>query len=134
MSTGDLRPGLRAAVRATVTGGDTAIEAGSGDLPVLATPRLLALAEAATVAIAAPRLPPGQTSVGVAVQLAHRRPSPVGAQVLVEAELTEIAGTRLTFAVTARAAGGGAVIGAGTVQRAVVDRDRFIDRLAGGAG
>jgi fluoroacetyl-CoA thioesterase len=132
MSTGDgLRPGLRAAVRATVTGGDTAIEAGSGDLPVLATPRLLALAEAATVAIAAPRLPPGQTSVGVAVELAHRRPSPVGAQVLVEAELTEIDGTRLTFAVTARA-GGGSLIGMGTVQRAVVDRARFIARLAGG--
>ena len=133
MSTGDgLRPGLRAAVRVTVAAGDTAIEAGSGDLPVLATPRLLALAEAATVAIAAPRLPPGQTSVGIAVELAHRRPSPVGAQVLVEAELTEIDGARLTFAVTARAAGGGPLIGTGTVQRAVVDRDRFIARLAGG--
>ena len=43
-----LAVGLRATVRHVVTEADTAIQAGSGDVPVLATPRLLALAEAAS--------------------------------------------------------------------------------------
>src|SRR6266436_558727 len=81
--------GQRASVSAVVADADTAISAGSGDVPVLATPRLLALAEAATVAAIAPHLPPGMTSVGTSASLEHRRASPVGAEVVVEAELTE---------------------------------------------
>src|SRR6516225_10060320 len=94
--------GLRASVSAVVGEEDTAISAGSGDVPVLATPRLLALAEAATVAAIAPHLPPGMTSVGTSVSLEHRRATPVGAEVVVEAELTEIDGRRLMFSFTAR--------------------------------
>ena len=45
----ELTPGLRAEVEVVVTEADTAVRVGSGDVPVLATPRLLALAEAATV-------------------------------------------------------------------------------------
>ena len=132
-----LAPGLSAAVRAVVTDADTAELAGSGDVPVLATPRLLALAEAATVAAVAPYLPPGATSVGTSVSLEHRRASPVGAEVEVEAELTEIAGRRLVFSFIARDTrlaspdGGGehAVVGAGTVERVMVDRGAFLARL-----
>src|SRR5499427_6713239 len=76
--------------------------AGSGDVPVLATPRLLALAEAATVAAISPHLAPGMTSVGTSVSLEHRRASPVGAEVVVEAELTEVDGRRLMFSFIAR--------------------------------
>ena len=131
-----LAPGLRAAARAVVTEADTAEHAGSGDVPVLATPRLLALAEAATVAAVAPYLPPGMTSVGTSVSLEHRRASPVGAEVEVEAELTEVAGRRLVFSFIARdtrlpAPDGGehAVVGAGTVERVMVDRGGFLERL-----
>ncbi len=132
-----LAAGLSAAVRAVVTDADTAAQAGSGDVPVLATPRLLALAEAATVAAVAPSLPAGTTSVGTSVSLEHRRASPVGAEVEVEAELTEVAGRRLVFSFIARdirlpspdGSGEHAVVGAGTMERVVVDRGTFLARL-----
>src|SRR5215472_9419860 len=97
-----LAAGLRATVRHVVTEADTAIEAGSGDVPVLATPRLLALAEAACVAALESHLDEGMTSVGTGVALEHRRASPVGAEIEVEAELTELAGRRLVFGFVAR--------------------------------
>jgi fluoroacetyl-CoA thioesterase len=137
-----LAVGLRATVRHVVTEADTAIEAGSGDVPVLGTPRLLALAEAACVAALEPHLGPGMTSVGTVVALEHRRASPVGAEIEVEAELTELAGRRLVFAFIARhlsppAAGvprpdedEELVAGAGSVERVVVDRDKFLARAA----
>ena len=133
--------GQRASVSAVVADADTAIQAGSGDVPVLATPRLLALAEAATVAAIAPHLAPGMTSVGTSASLEHRRASPVGAEVVVEAELTDVDGRRLVFSFIARegghgtgAPGGGGedrVVGAGTVERVLVDRQAFLARAAG---
>jgi len=122
--------GLRAAVTAEVTDADTAIALGSGDVPVLGTPRLLALAEAASVAAVTPQLAAGQTTVGTAVSLEHSRPSPLGTQVEVQAELTAVDGRRLTFMFIAYGPGEGddSVIGAGTVVRAVVDRDKFVSR------
>jgi predicted thioesterase len=122
---------------------DTALAAGSGDVPVLATPRLLALAEAATVAAVAPQLAAGQTSVGTAAHLDHRRASPVGALVTAEAELTGIDGAWLSFAFTAwqgdddgRPGGQdpAAVIAAGTIDRVVVDRAAFLARATRPAG
>jgi fluoroacetyl-CoA thioesterase len=92
-----LAVGLRATVRHVVTEADTAIRAGSGDVPVLATPRLLALAEAACVAALESHLGAGMTSVGTGVALEHRRPSPVGTDIEVEAELTELTGRKLVF-------------------------------------
>ena len=142
-----LAAGLRATVRAVVTEADSAEAMGSGDLPVLATPRLLALAEAATVAAVAPHLAGELTTVGTAASLEHRKASPLGAEVVVEAELTEVDGRRLVFGFTARAAGvpddvaedvaEDVVVGAGTVERVVVDRTRFLARAnaeAAGAG
>lgn len=134
--------GQRASVSAVVADADTAISAGSGDVPVLATPRLLALAEAAAVAAIAPHLPSGMTSVGTSASLEHRRASPVGAEVIVEAELTEVEGRRLMFSFIARESarhpgGAGAgdgedlVVGAGTVERVLVDRAAFLARAAG---
>ena len=127
-------PGQRASVSAVVTDADTAISAGSGDVPVLATPRLLALAEAAAVAAIAPHLAPGMTSVGTSASLEHRRASPVGAEVVVEAELTEVDGRRLMFSFIAREGGQDGdedlVVGAGTVERVLVDRAAFLARAA----
>ena len=140
--------GLRATVRHVVTEADTAIEAGSGDVPVLATPRLLALAEAACVAALESHLEEGMTSVGTGVGLEHRRASPVGAEVEVEAELTELAGRKLVFGFVARHVrprpggppGGDTdgdddlVVGGGTVERIVVDRATFLARAGVPAG
>ncbi len=125
-----LAVGLMATVQAVVTDDDTAIAAGSGDMPVLATPRLLALAEAACVAAIEPQLAAGHTSVGTAARLEHRRPSPLGAELLIEAELTEIDDSRLVFMFIARPGDGtDEVVGAGTLERVVVERERFLRRL-----
>ena len=132
-----LAPGLLSIASIVVTDTDTATAMGSGDVPVLATPRLLALAEAAAVAAITPGLDPGLTSVGTSAALEHKRPSPVGAEVEVEAELTEVDGRRLVFRFIARqkppggAPGDGAedaVVGAGTMDRVLVDRERFVSR------
>lgn len=133
-----LAPGLLSFVRIVVADTDTAIALGSGDVPVLGTPRLLALAEAAAVAAIRPGLEPGMTSVGTSAALEHKRPSPVGAEVVVEAVLTDVAGRRLGFRFIARQklpagspADQDAVVAAGTLQRVLVDRDRFTSRAQG---
>ncbi len=104
---------LRATITAEVTDADTAQALGSGDVPVLGTPRLLALAEAACVAAVAPQL---------------EEASPIGAPIEVEAELAGIEGRRFFFNFIAYGPGTGdeTVIGAGTAERMLVDRDRFL--------
>ncbi len=120
--------GQRAEITVVVGQADTAAALGSGDVPVLGTPRLLALAEAATVRAVAAALAPGQTSVGTSIRLEHTAASPVGMRVTVSAELTAVDGRRLTFRVEAIDAVG-TVAGLGTVERVVVDRDTFLARL-----
>jgi fluoroacetyl-CoA thioesterase len=120
--------GLQASVHLVVSDADTARAVGSGDVPVLATPRLLALAEAATVAAVSGHLEAGQTSVGTRIQLEHLRASAVGATVTVRAQLAHVDGRLLRFEVAAEDSGGQAV-GHGQVTRVVVDRDRFLARL-----
>ena len=126
-----LEAGLRATITAEVTETDTAQALGSGQMPVLGTPRLLALAEAACVAAVTPHLAEGQTTVGVAVSLEHRRASPVGASLEVEAELTGIEGRKLSFNFIAYGPGDGdeSVVGAGTLERMLVDTERFLAKL-----
>lgn len=121
-----LPPGLTGQVALTVTDSDTAQAVGSGDVPVLGTPRVLALAEAATVAATARRMPTDTTTVGTRVQLDHRAPTPVGRTVVAHAELTAVDGNRLVFAVSVTE--GDTVVAKGTVERALVDRHRFVER------
>src|SRR6266536_161280 len=121
-----LEPGLSARVTLTVTEADTAQALGSGDVPVLATPRLLALAEAATVRATARHLPTGTTTVGTRVELEHLSATPVGGSVSVEATLSTVDGRRLGFTVTGY--DGETVAARGTVQRILVDRERFVSK------
>jgi predicted thioesterase len=94
-------PGLRAELTLVVSDGDTAVAARSGDVPVLATPRLLALCEEASVAAVEGHLEPGRTTVGMRVQLEHLAPTAVGGSVRAEAILEEVDGPGLTFKVSA---------------------------------
>jgi fluoroacetyl-CoA thioesterase len=122
----DLPVGLTARVELTVTDADTAQAVGSGDVPVLATPRALALAEAATVLATSTRLPTGMTTVGTSVRLEHRRPSPVGATVIAVARLAGVDGTRLRFDVSLF--DGGEEVATGTVDRVALDRHAFVTK------
>jgi fluoroacetyl-CoA thioesterase len=123
-----LVPGLRAAFDHTVADQDTAVALGSGDVPVLATPRVLALAERATVAAVAGAIGPGATTVGVRVELEHLAASVVGAAVRVSAELVRVDGRVLEFAVELR--DGARLAARGHVTRALVDRDAFLATAA----
>jgi len=106
---------------------DTAVAVGSGDVPVLATPRIAALAEAAAVAALRPFLGPGETSVGTRIDLEHRAPTAVGATVTARATVTGVEGRGVTFAL--RVVEGDAVVASGTHVRVVVDREWFLSRL-----
>ncbi|MGW0996927.1 thioesterase family protein [Streptomyces sp. NPDC002520] len=113
-------------MRHEVTDADTALVVGSGDVPVLATPRLIAWLEAATVQAAAPFTTPGRTTVGTSVRVEHLRATPVGGQVEVTAEpAPKTAGRRLTFVVRA-VDGSGELVASGEIDRTVVDRGRFL--------
>jgi fluoroacetyl-CoA thioesterase len=120
----EFTPGLTARVELTVTDADTAQALGSGDVPVLGTPRLLALAEAATVAATARHLPGGVTTVGTRVEVEHRAPSPVGHLVTALATLAKVDGRRLFFDVVVR--DGESLVAEVRVERVLLDRQRFI--------
>jgi fluoroacetyl-CoA thioesterase len=116
-----------------VTEADTALALGSGDVPVLATPRLLAWIEASTVVAAREHLDDGQTTVGTHVELRHRRPTAVGRTVRVEVSSVQRSGTRLMFeaSVYERYSDGPdrSPIATAHVTRAVVDRAAFVAAL-----
>ena len=126
----ELSVGASADVTHAVAEADTARSLGSGDVPVLGTPRVLALLEQATVAAVAPALDDGQTTVGIRISLEHRAATPIGRTVTARARLLGVDGRRLSFEV--ELLDGDVVAAFGTVERAVVDRDRFVSRANGG--
>jgi len=113
-------------MRHEVTDADTAAALGSGDVPVLGTPRLLAWMEAATMRAAAASLGAGQTTVGIAVRIEHRRATAVGGSVEITATPPrDPKGRLLTFEVAA-VDGSGNVVANGQIDRVIVDRTRFL--------
>lgn len=123
-----VEPGLTGIATLVVTESDTAIAHRSGDVPVLSTPRLVALCEEASVAAVAGALGDDDTSVGAAVQVSHVAPSPVGREVRAEATLDKVEGRRLHFTVSV--SDGNGLVAAGKLTRAIVDRARFLQKLA----
>ena len=122
----ELQAGLTSRVELTVTDADTAQALGSGDVPVLGTPRLIALAEAASVAATAGYLGHGATSVGTRVELDHQAATAVGRCVTVLATLSKVDGRRLLFDIVVR--DGEVQVAEGRVERVVVDRQRFVNK------
>jgi fluoroacetyl-CoA thioesterase len=118
--------GLSAEVELTVSDSDTAVAMRSGDVAVLATPRIVALCEEATMAAVAAHLGDGQTSVGHTVQLDHVVPTKVGGRVRAEATLSKVAGRKLTFTVSVSDSRG--LVAAGKLTRVVVDTERFLEK------
>src|SRR5690606_30981419 len=119
-------PGLHGSAKLVVAESDTAIAHHTGEVPVLATPRVIALCEEASVAAVANTLPAGQTTVGMRVQVDHLAPTNVGSSVAAEATLEKVEGRRLIFTVSASDHGG--LVAAGKVTRVIVDAEQFMDK------
>lgn len=121
-----IEAGLSARVALDVGEADTALAMRSGDVPVLATPRVVALCEEACCLAVAGQLGGSETTVGMRVQIDHVAPARVGTTVTVDASVERIEGRRVTFTVTANDERG--LVAAGRITRKVVDRKRFLSR------
>lgn len=119
-----MKEGLTHTSRLTVSEAQTAQVIGSGDLPVLATPAMLALMENAAMLSVANELDEGQTTVGGYLGASHVKPSKLGATVEATATLTKVDRRKLSFHVVAKE--NGEVIGEGEHLRFIVDRQRFM--------
>lgn len=122
----ELRPGLEGHAETMVEAADTALEVGSGDLRVYATPCLAAMMEGAACACLEGLLPEDQTSVGISIDLRHTAATPVGMAVSARAVLTAVEGKKLTFEITASDETG--EIGAATHERVIVNTERFLQK------
>lgn len=119
--------GLKHTSELTVTDAVTAIAAGSGDMPVLATPMMMALMENAAMLAVKDELPEGYTTVGGHIESSHLKPSKTGAVVKAEAEVTKVDGKKISFRVAAYC--GDTLLGEGTHLRFIVEREKFLQRL-----
>lgn len=121
-----VRVGQRGTIELVVTEADTAIALRSGSLPVLATPRVVALVEEASVAAVGDGLGDGQTTVGMKVQLDHLAPTATGRTVVAESTVEGVNGRRISFQVSVSDDRG--LVAVGRVTRVIVDIDRFLTK------
>jgi fluoroacetyl-CoA thioesterase len=117
--------GSTATISRQVSDADIAQTLGTGDVPVLASSRLLTWAEQATCAAIEPELDDASVSVGTELRIEHLQPSPLDTTVSVRAELVHVDGRQLVFRVQAEH-DDGEVVGRGEVTRMVLDRERFL--------
>ena len=119
--------GLTHTSQLAVTEAVTAIQMGSGDMPVLATPAMMALMENAAMLAVADHLPEGCTTVGGHIASSHIKPSKLGDNVTATATVTRVDGKKIEFKVEARS--GETLLGEGTHLRFIVDKEKFMSRL-----
>lgn len=115
-------------VKRTVTEDMTAAALGSGGLPVFGTPYLAAMVENAAFTYLQQELPEDKSTVGTRIEVSHVSPSPVGMEITVTVEVTDISagGRMIDFKASASDAAG--LIGEGVHQRAVITVDRFMEK------
>ena len=122
----EITVGMKGEVFTQVEREDTAKEVGSGDLLVYATPCMVALMEGAACEAIADCLSETQTSVGTGLNIQHSSATPVGLEVRAEAEVTEVNGKVITFALRAYDEAG--EIGKGTHTRVLVNSQKFLEK------
>ena len=118
--------GVSAEVELTVGAADTALAMRCGDVAVLSTPRIVALAEEATMAALSGQLAANEASVGTRVELAHLAPILVGSRVRATAVLEKTDGRRLVFNVAVTDEAG--LVAAAKVTRVIVDVAQFMEK------
>ena len=104
----------------------TAQHQGSGNLPVLSTPNMIALMEGTAVAAVAPLLPDGYDTVGIRIDIEHLAATVPGVKVTAHAVLRQIEERRLVFDVQAFDPSG--LIGKGKHERFIIHAERFMQR------
>tara|TARA_Y100000590_G_scaffold228823_1_gene258195 strand:- start:57 stop:464 length:408 start_codon:yes stop_codon:yes gene_type:complete len=125
-----VQPGIRGTSSLRVTENDLAVAMRSGNVPVLATPRLVALFEEATLNALSDSLSSDETSVGMRIQIDHLAPSGLGTEIVASAFLEQVEGQRLTFNAEATTHAGSKKItlASATIVRVVVKTDAFLER------
>ena len=116
--------GMKGRAEAVVTQDNAAVTAGSGTLPVFATPWMCALMEKASWTAVAPAWSRARRTVGTRLNITHDSATPLGLKVWAESQVTAVDGRRIEFQVTAYDERG--LIGQGTHERFVVADDRFL--------
>jgi predicted thioesterase len=122
-----MKTGLKNSASTKVGAGNTAAAMGSGDLPVFATPAMIALMENTAAQAVRGELSEGSTTVGTVVNVMHARATGLGDTVTATAELREIEGRKLIFHVSASDSKG--IIGEGIHERVIVDTQRFMSKI-----
>lgn len=116
--------GMKGRCEVTVDNSLTAQAAGSGTLPVFATPWMCALMEKAAWTAVSSALSEGESTVGTKLNISHLSATPVGLKVWAESEVTLVDGKRIEFTVNAYDEKG--LIGSGTHERFIVTDQRFL--------
>ena len=122
-----IKLGLTGHAEMVVGTSDTAPRIGSGRIAVLATPKMISLIEEAALAAVEHLLPAGKQSLGTHIDITHVAATPVGMTVKAEAELIEVSGRKLLFAV--RAHDELDLIGEGRHERVIVTAASFQARI-----
>ena len=118
--------GTKCYSKTVVTDENTAIAAGSGSLPVFATPFMLALMENAASKCADKFLEEGSTTVGTLLNVSHNAATAVGMKGTACAESTAVEGRKIIFKVTASDEKG--EIGEGVHERFIVYKEKFLKK------
>ncbi|MCQ2254125.1 MAG: thioesterase family protein [Bacteroidaceae bacterium] len=121
-----LKEGLSHTSTMEVTNDKTAAVVGSGDMPVLATPMMIALMENAAMLAVAPHLNEGDSTVGGHISTSHLAPTALGKTITAKATLIKIEGRKLHFEVEAYE--GEKLLGKGTHLRFVVNKEKFLGK------
>lgn len=100
---------------------------GSGDMPVLATPMMMALMENAAMLAVKDSLEEGMTTVGGHIESSHLAPTKIGEKLMATAEVTKVDGKKIFFKISAYC--GETLLGEGTHLRFIVDRQKFLARI-----
>jgi predicted thioesterase len=123
----EMKVGLKREDKRTVRPVDTAESMGSGDLPVYATPSLVAFLEYSSKELLRDYLGENETTVGIRMDVSHLRASRIGRDIISRAEIVSIEGKKITLKVDAY--DGNTLIGTGEHERFIVDKTRFMNKL-----